>query len=245
MEISKSGANPSAAAATSLIPTRGPRRATVVACSAGLVRDLISACVSLRSEKATLEGRLASAEAAAAEAEARASGGTALGGNRSTSPSQEMEGDFSAGTRAGKKRRDGGKRGAVAGMGAAKVFGQLLALGVFGFLGPQSLEEGRKVSRDWRDKCTWDCWWVVPLDRLLGAAEGGEGGPLERARKLVGRRDGSRGSTHGVVWRRRGLKRAFSFFFIFVYVTIACMWRWSELCCLYFLRGARVSARGT
>ena len=215
MEISKSGANPSAAAATSLIPTRGPRRATVVACSAGLVRDLISACVSLRSEKATLEGRLASAEAAAAEAEARASGGTALGGNRSTSPSQEMEGDFSAGTRAGKKRRDGGKRGAVAGMGAAKVFGQLLALGVFGFLGPQSLEEGRKVSRDWRDKCTWDCWWVVPLDRLLGAAEGGEGGSLERARKLVGRRDGSRGSTHGVVWRRRGRKRAFSCFLHF------------------------------
>lgn len=40
---------------------------------------------------------------------------------------------------------------------AGRFFGQLVALGVFGFLGPQSLEEGTKVSRDWRDKCAWDC----------------------------------------------------------------------------------------
>lgn len=208
MEIGKSGANPSAAAATSLIPTRGPRRATVVACSAGLVRELISACVSLRSENASLKDRLASAEAAAAAAEA--SGGTSLGGSPPRSPSPEAEGEFSIGNRGGKKRRDGGNGGAVAVIGAAKVFGQLLALGVFGFLGPQSLEEGRRVSRDWRDKCTWDCWWVVALDRLLGV--GGEGfpcgrGSLERARKVVGRRDGLRGLARGVVrrWRQRSL----------------------------------------
>ncbi|CAM9397593.1 unnamed protein product [Choristocarpus tenellus] len=40
-----------------------------------------------------------------------------------------------------------------------QVFGQLLALAVFRFLGPQSLEEGRKVCRAWQDKCAWDCCW--------------------------------------------------------------------------------------
>lgn len=167
MEISSSGANPSAAAATSLIPTRGPRRATVVACSAGLVRDLIFACVSLRSDKEALKGRLASAEHAAAAAEAAAAAAVAASGDAAVrsppvSPSQEAEDCLSISSGSGKKRRDGREEAVVkTGAGAAKVFGQLLALGVFGFLGPQSLEEGRRVSRDWRDKCTWDCWWVA------------------------------------------------------------------------------------
>ncbi|CAN0414567.1 unnamed protein product [Pylaiella littoralis] len=66
VEISTSGANPSASAATSLIPIRGPRRAAVVACSAELVRDLISTCVALRTENASISERLSVALAAKA-----------------------------------------------------------------------------------------------------------------------------------------------------------------------------------
>lgn len=145
MEISTSGANPSAAAATGLIPTRGPRRAAVVACSSDLVRELTSACLALREENASLKERMAALE------RERSSWGYAEGDDAARSEVVGAKGVHSG---------DGKKREGIQGGGsnAGKVFGQLLSLGVFGFLGPQSLEEGMKVSRDWRDKCSWDCW---------------------------------------------------------------------------------------
>lgn len=171
VEISTSGANPSAAATTGLIPTRGPRRAAVVACSSGLVRDLISACVSLRAENAALTARLSKALAGHATTvtnqQARPNPGAIPGMN-----APALSGDSSSGPDATKVRNGPEIAGAAApvavaagdefsstrGAGAAKVFGQLLALTVFNFLGPRSLEEGRRVCRSWRDKCTWDCW---------------------------------------------------------------------------------------
>ncbi|CAN0004951.1 unnamed protein product, partial [Ectocarpus sp. 13 AM-2016] len=165
VEISTSGANLSASAATSLIPTRGPRRAAVVACSAGLVRDLISTCIALRKDKASLLARLAEALRQQQQQQQGASG---------DSPAHVESGAAGAAgdgeTTARKKHDDGGSHGrdsgctsgaaAAAGVSSsAKVFGQLLSLSVFGFLGPQSLEEASKVSREWRDKCSWDCNW--------------------------------------------------------------------------------------
>lgn len=159
VEISSSGANPSAAATTGLIPTRGPRRAAVVACSSSLVRDLISTCVALRAQNAALAERLTSVQSASASAASPtqlgpgdAAGGTAAGvvaeGDRAseTCPGDGLEGLI--GSEVNKPSR---------GIGAATVFGQLLSLNVYGFLGPQALEEGRKVCRSWRDKCAWDC----------------------------------------------------------------------------------------
>lgn len=158
MEISTSGANLSASAATSLIPTRGPRRAAVVACSAGLVRDLISTCIALRKDKASLSGRLAEAQRQQQQGASDGSSAHLQGGAGAAAA-----GDGESAAR--KKHDDGGSHGrdsggaaAAAGVASsAKVFGQLLSLSVFGFLGPQSLEEASKVSREWRDKCTWDC----------------------------------------------------------------------------------------
>eukprot|EP00903_Cladosiphon_okamuranus_P008415 g8091.t1 len=171
VEISASGANPSASAATNLIPTRGPRRAAVVACSAGLVRELISTCVTLRAEKASVSNRLSAALAAVAvlqqqqqqkQQQQQQGAGVSL-----ASPQAGCGAADGAGGQleAAKKRRDDGAThgeaggASAAGEVSAKVFGQLLSLSVFGFLGPQSLKEGRKVSREWRDKCTWDCNW--------------------------------------------------------------------------------------
>lgn len=161
MEISTSGANPSASAATSLIPTRGPRRAAVVACSAGLVRDLISTCIALRKDKASLSGRLAEAQRQQQQQQGASGGSSAHLQSDAAGAAGHGE------TTARKKHDDGGSHGrdvggaggaAAAGVASsAKVFGQLLSLSVFGFLGPQSLEEASKVSREWRDKCTWDC----------------------------------------------------------------------------------------
>lgn len=156
MEISTSGANPSASAATSLIPTRGPRRAAVVACSAGLVRELISTCVTLRAEKKSVSDRLSAALAAVAVLQQQQSLASPQAGRGSADGADGQPG-------ASKKRRDDGAPHGEAGGASAtgevstKVFGQLLSLSVFGFLGPQSLKESRKVSREWRDKCTWDC----------------------------------------------------------------------------------------
>lgn len=165
VEISTSGANPSASAATSLIPTRGPRRAAVVACSAELVRELIFTCVALRTENASISDRLSAALAATAvlQQQRDASGGPL------TSPLADGTGDGQLATAAatGRQKCDAGAttgrtaarraEGATDEVVSAKVFGQLLSLSVFAFLGPQSLREGRKVSREWRDKCTWDC----------------------------------------------------------------------------------------
>ncbi|CBN77748.1 hypothetical protein Esi_0062_0123 [Ectocarpus siliculosus] len=166
VEISTSGANLSASAATSLIPTRGPRRAAVVACSAGLVRDLISTCIALRKDKASLSARFAEALRQLQQQQQGASGGSSA---HVESGAAGAAGDGE--TAARKRHDDGGSHGldsggagggaeAVVGVASsAKVFGQLLSLSVFGFLGPQSLEEASKVSREWRDKCTWDCNW--------------------------------------------------------------------------------------
>ncbi|CAM9832512.1 unnamed protein product, partial [Ectocarpus sp. 8 AP-2014] len=168
VEISTSGANLSASAATSLIPTRGPRRAAVVACSAGLVRDLISTCIALHKDKASLSARLA--EALRQQLQQQQQQG-ASGGSSSHVDSGAAGAAGDGETAARKKHDDGGSHGldsggagggAAAAVGvasSAKVFGQLLSLSVFGFLGPQSLEEASKVSREWRDKCTWDCNW--------------------------------------------------------------------------------------
>lgn len=159
MEISASGANPSAAATTSLIPTRGSRRAAVVACSSDLVRELTSACLELREENASLKERLAAAE--------RERSSWVLihgddGGDDDEDGAAAAAGSKAVGPTGGSRRKGGGGSGTREGVQgekkAGRVFGQLLALGVFGFLGPQSLEEGRKVSREWRDKCAWDCW---------------------------------------------------------------------------------------
>lgn len=162
MEISTSGANPSASAATSLIPTRGPRRAAVVACSAGLVRELISTCVALRAENTSVSERLSTALADAAALKQRQQ--QTAGESSTSAPSQQFQGGDGAGGQqlSRKKRDDGATHGGGEADGgvevvSAKVFGQLLSLSIFGFLGPQSLKEGRKVSREWRDKCTWDC----------------------------------------------------------------------------------------
>ncbi|CAM9971374.1 unnamed protein product, partial [Ectocarpus fasciculatus] len=165
VEISTSGANLSASAATSLIPTRGPRRAAVVACSAGLVRDLISTCIALRKDKVSLSGRLAEAQrqqqqqqqqqgaSDGSSAHLQGGAGAAAGGDGETAARKKHDDGGSHG-------RDSGGAAAAAGVASsAKVFGQLLSLSVFGFLGPQSLEEASKVSREWRDKCTWDCNW--------------------------------------------------------------------------------------
>ncbi|CAB1104112.1 unnamed protein product [Ectocarpus sp. CCAP 1310/34] len=166
VEISTSGANLSASAATSLIPTRGPRRAAVVACSAGLVRDLISTCIALRKDKASLLARLAEALRQQQQQQQQGASGGSSAHVESGAAGAAGDGE----TAARKKHDDGGSHGrdsggasgavATAGVASsAKVFGQLLSLSVFGFLGPQSLEEASKVSRDWRDKCTWDCNW--------------------------------------------------------------------------------------
>lgn len=165
MEVSTSGANPSASAATNLIPTRGPRRAAVVACSAGLVRELISTCVSLRAEKASVSERLSAALATVAVLQQQRQQQQAAGGSLASPAAAGLVAEGAAAAAAGqlaaeKRRDDGTARGGSGGAAAevsAKVFGQLLSLSVFGFLGPQSLREGRKVSREWRDKCTWDC----------------------------------------------------------------------------------------
>lgn len=163
MEISTSGANPSASAATSLIPTRGPRRAAVVACSAELVRELISTCVALRKENTSISDRLSAALTATAVLQQQqpqdADGGSL------TSPFANRTGDGQLSSAARQKRDGGASTGRMAAGTAqdtdevvtAKVFDQLLSLSVFGFLGPQSLREGRKVSLAWRDKCSWDC----------------------------------------------------------------------------------------
>lgn len=145
VEISTSGANPPAAKTTSLIPTRGPRRATVVACSSDLVRDLISVCVSLRSENASLKERLVAAQAPVSSASQ----------DLSTAPGKDVVMDAAG---VGDRGKDRDSTIIKRGNGAGRVFGQLLALGVFGFLGPQSLEESRRVCQEWRDKCSWDFW---------------------------------------------------------------------------------------
>lgn len=149
MEISASGANPAAAATTGLIPTRGPRRAAVVACSSSLVRDLIATCITLRAENVALNERLVQPASPAKSVDVAAAAAEVVGGTG---------GDKNA--RNGPQAVVGG--GNVVeldhGAEAAKVFGQLLSLNVFGFLGPQALGEGRAVCRSWRDKCTWDCW---------------------------------------------------------------------------------------
>lgn len=156
VEISTSGANPSAAATTGLIPTRGPRRAAVVACSAGLVRDLIATCVTLRTESITLSDRLAAATLALQSspgAQALLAGGLSAGAVAAVATAVATIDRGATGGRAGVR-----ELAREAGVGAAIVFGQLLSLHIFGFLGPQSLEEGKTVCRSWRDKCTWDCW---------------------------------------------------------------------------------------
>lgn len=164
VEISTSGANLSASAATSLIPTRGPRRAAVVACSAGLVRNLISTCIALRKDKASLSARLAEALRQQQQQQQQGASGGSLAHVESGAAGAAGDGE----TAARKKHDDGGSHGrdsggaggaaAAAGVSSStKVFGQLLSLSAFGFLGPQSLEEASKVSREWRDKCTWDC----------------------------------------------------------------------------------------
>ncbi|CAM9234815.1 unnamed protein product [Ectocarpus sp. 4 AP-2014] len=166
VEISTSGANLSASAATSLIPTRGPRRAAVVACSAGLVRDLISTCIALRKDKASLSARFAEVLRQQQQQQQQGASGGSSAHVESGAAGAAGDGE----TAARKKHDDGGSHGrdsggasgaaAAAGVASStKVFGQLLSLSVFGFLGPQSLEEASKVSREWRDKCTWDCNW--------------------------------------------------------------------------------------
>ncbi|CAM9379416.1 unnamed protein product [Scytosiphon promiscuus] len=163
VEISASGANPSAAAATSLIPTRGPRRAAVVACSAGLVRDLIASCVALRAENASISQQLSAALATAAAAQQQQQQQqreqqAAIPATVPEAGGDSAEEGSADGQLERRKRHDDGATHGGGEVGA-KVFGQLLSLSVFGFLGPQSLEESRKVSREWRDKCTWDCSW--------------------------------------------------------------------------------------
>lgn len=117
----------------------------MVACSSDLVRDLISVCVSLRAENASLRERLVAAQAPVSSASQ----------DLSTTPAKDV---VMCGAGVGDHGKDRDLTTIKRGNGAARVFGQLLALGVFGFLGPQSLEEGRRVCQEWRDKCSWDFW---------------------------------------------------------------------------------------
>lgn len=141
----------------------------MVACSSGLVRDLIAACVALRAENAALTARLSATNvaqpvaAAAAPPIPPASAGVSNGVGVKTANGVDSQGvgvGMGANTQllANANGAVIGERVERRGTGAAKVFGQLPGLEIFRFLGPQSLEEGRRVCRTWRDKCTWDYW---------------------------------------------------------------------------------------